>query len=190
MIQFWNKRSGRSLKKVQKEKDRNFEQPVEWRTGLTVLLSASKPFIKLHVQSGTCKDLLHCSTENPETHTQWRPTVTHNHWITVSSSRAHTHTHKCDCPVMQRERVSKDKAISRSEYRQTEGIVLYADTRTHTQQKIGTDRKDGLLDPRMKFTTQRERIKPSTLEKSQKSLKKKTLRLQTTKLLNFSRHHL
>ena len=31
---------------------------------------------------------------------------------------------------MQRDSVSRDKAISRSEYRQTEGIVLRADTQT------------------------------------------------------------
>lgn len=62
--------------------------------------------------------------------TQWRPTVTYNHWITVSSSHTHarTHTRTHNCPLMQRECVSKDKAISRSEYRQTEGIVFHVDT--------------------------------------------------------------
>lgn len=89
---------------------------------------------------------------------------------------------------MQRERVSKDKAISRSEYRQTEGIVLYADTRTHTQQKIGTDRKDGLLDPRMKFTTQRENQTIYTGKKSEKFKKEnfKTSNNKALKLLEAS----
>lgn len=52
--------------------------------------------------------------------------------ITESLSRPHTrmctHTRTHNCPLMQRECVSKDKAISRSEYRQTEGIVFHVDT--------------------------------------------------------------
>ena len=97
----------------------------------------------------TWKELQRSSQEDPETHTMgaYSNSYSLNHRLFLSHTN--THTHKCNCPVMQRESVSEDKAISRSEYRQTEGIVLHSDTQpTHPQtnaemqQKIGKDRKE------------------------------------------------
>lgn len=131
--------------------------------------------------------------------TQWRPTVTYNHWITVSSSHTHarTHTRTHNCPLMQRECVSKDKAISRSEYRQTEGIVFHVDTQVaaNTHPHTNSDRRHVLtscltpsLDLKMKYKLITHRKRMKALKKGLKNIFLKVSDFQGS--WTDERHHL
>lgn len=122
----------------------DFNQPVErWSARLSCAdQSERKSSIETRLLGVEPAEIYCVARQRTLKCTQWRPTETHNQWITYFLRRTHarTYTHTQartqQCPVMQRDSVSRDKAISRSEYRQTEGIVLWADTQdphTHTQ---------------------------------------------------------
>lgn len=66
-------------------------------------------------------------------HTQW------SHSLLLSQTHTQTHTEQLPGDA---ESVSKDKAISRSEYRQTEGIVLREDTQRTTSTASNMHRDD------------------------------------------------
>ena len=149
---------------------------------LNVTLVQRKPFINLHVLivrqrfvSSLSQRSLKCK--------QWRPTVTHNHPLTHTHTHSQTHT-QCNCPVMQRESVSKDKAISRSEYRHKQkALSSMRDTQDNSQHTLNTHtgdicvcvcvwrqeltgRKDRSLNPRMNVQVpQRKTIRHFSPEK-------------------------
>lgn len=132
--------------KTQPNRVKSSEEPVEWHIGLMMFKCARKPLVNLNVWLKERASTL-VPTEKLEEDTMGAysnsPTHTHNN--------PPTHT-KCAIARWCRESVSKHKAISRSEYRQTQGIVLREgdrDNRQHTNMEVKVDeqKRDWITTP-------------------------------------------